>query len=340
MSGSQGYAIGPGWKGILAQVGVDSADVLRRARLPEDLLGREDARLSAEALFRFSEALDASVPDPGFWVQLTDAMSPEWFTPPVFAALCSPDLASAVGRLALFKPLIGPMTLDVRDEREGLLLTYRWKDTPLRPPAYMHVLEALFVVKLARLGARQEICPTEVVLPELPRAPHLYEGYLGVPLQRGEAIRVSFSPADAHRPFLTSNPAMWSIFEPELRRRLADLEGDATFTERTQAVLLEALPSGRHTMDAVARRLAVSSRTLQRRLREEGTSFKEVVSTTRERLARHYLRHANLTSSEIAFLLGFEEPTSFFRAFQRWTGTTPETMRQQLRTPSSPRVPS
>ncbi|MCB9697640.1 MAG: helix-turn-helix transcriptional regulator [Alphaproteobacteria bacterium] len=85
-------------------------------------------------------------------------------------------------------------------------------------------------------------------------------------------------------------------------------------------------------MERVARRLAVSTRTLQRRLREEGTSFKEVVDTTREGLARHYLGRTQLSASEIAFLLGFEEPNSFFRAVQRWTGTTPETLRRRLAT--------
>jgi len=123
---------------------------------------------------------------------------------------------------------------------------------------------------------------------------------------------------------------MWAIFEPELRKRLADLEGNATFSERTQAVLLEGLPSGRFGMGDVARRLAVSSRTLQRRLRGEGTSFKAVVDTTRESLAKHYLGRTQLTGTEIAYLLGFEEPNSFFRAVQRWEGTTPESLRRQL----------
>ena len=85
----------------------------------------------------------------------------------------------------------------------------------------------------------------------------------------------------------------------------------------------------RLAVEHVAKRLAVSPRTLQRRLKEEGTSFKGVVSATRENLARHYLSRTQLTATEIAFLLGFEEPTSFFRAFQRWTGTTPERLRKQ-----------
>lgn len=106
MASNQTYAIGEGWKGILAQVGVNYVDVLRRSRLPEDLLNRDSVRLTTESFFRFFEALDASVDDTGFWGRLTEAMSPEYFEPPVFAALCSPDLATAAERLARFKPLI------------------------------------------------------------------------------------------------------------------------------------------------------------------------------------------------------------------------------------------
>jgi len=330
MAGQQVYGIGEGWKGILADVGVDHVDVLRRAQLPEDLLNRDNVRLTTGAFLRFMAALDASVDDPHFWVRFTEAMSPEYFTPPVFAALCSPNLAIAAERLARFKPLIGPIRLDVHDGPEALVLTYHWTDAALQQPAYMHGLEAMFATNLARLGTRQRIRPTEVVVPAFPRDPLPFEDYLGIRMKKGSPIRVTFSAADAHRPFLTANRTMWSIFEPELRRRLADLEGNATYAERTRAVLMEALPSGQVGMDNVARRLAVSSRTLQRRLKGEGTTFKAVVDTTRERLARHYLRQTRLTATEIAYLLGFDEPTSFFRAFQRWTGTTPEGMRQTL----------
>ncbi len=340
MSGQQDYAIGDGWKGILAEVGVDHLDVLRRARLPEDLLSRSDVRLSTDALFRFTAALDDSVGDAAFWVRLTDAMRPEWFSPPLFAALCSPDLATAAQRLSLFKPLIGPITLEVSDDPEGLRLRYRWKDRSLSPPASMHAIEALFVVKLARLGTRQRICPTSVEVPALPSDPRPCEDFLGVRLRRGDDIVVRFRPADAHRPFLTSSAAMWSIFEPELRKRLADLQAEATTAERATAVLLEALPSGDFAVDSVARRLALSSRTLQRRLRQEGTSFKELVADTRLRLARHYLHRTRLSATEIAYLLGFDEPTSFFRAFSRWTGTTPETMRRQLRSDAGHPAPA
>ena len=75
----------------------------------------------------------------------------------------------------------------------------------------------------------------------------------------------------------------------------------------------------------------MSKRTLQRRLGDEGQSFRQQLDRTREQLARHYLKQPGLSTSEIAFLLGFEDPNSFYRAFMAWTGQTPETLRDMMR---------
>ena len=79
-----------------------------------------------------------------------------------------------------------------------------------------------------------------------------------------------------------------------------------------------------------AREVGLGTRTLQRRLNEEGTTFMTQLNGTREKLALHYLQRTQYSCTEIAFLLGFEEPSSFFRAFHEWTGATPEALREDL----------
>ncbi|MCA9539416.1 MAG: helix-turn-helix transcriptional regulator [Myxococcales bacterium] len=81
-------------------------------------------------------------------------------------------------------------------------------------------------------------------------------------------------------------------------------------------------------MEDIARRLGMGKRTLQRRLGAEDTTYQKVLQQTRESLARHHLARTRLAAAEIAFLLGFEEPNSFYRAFHDWTGMTPDTARQ------------
>ncbi len=136
-----------------------------------------------------------------------------------------------------------------------------------------------------------------------------------------------FRTADAAMPFLTANAKMWEIFEPELRRRLAEIDDTASCTDRVRAALLELLPAGAGSIDAVAGKLGASPRTVQRLLKDEDVTFRAVLDRTREDLARHYLKSSRMSGAEISFLLGFEDPNSFFRAFHKWTGKTPEQVR-------------
>ena len=94
-----------------------------------------------------------------------------------------------------------------------------------------------------------------------------------------------------------------------------------------RAALHQALPAGDSSITAVTRQLAVSSRTPQRQLHQEGTTCQAVLASTREDLARHYLRRGSLRTGEIACLPGYDDASSFYRAFRNWTGTTPETLR-------------
>jgi AraC-like DNA-binding protein len=88
-----------------------------------------------------------------------------------------------------------------------------------------------------------------------------------------------------------------------------------------------AIAQGEPEVAAVARALATSDRSLQRRLQEEGTSFRGVVDDARRELAVGYLGDRRMTVAEVAYLLGYSEASAFVRAFKRWTGKTPGEMR-------------
>lgn len=111
---------------------------------------------------------------------------------------------------------------------------------------------------------------------------------------------------------------------------MADLGLEARFCDRVRACLMEFLASGHCSMADVAQRLAVSPRTLQRRLQAEETNFQQELSHLRTDLANQYLINTHYSSTEIAFLLGYNNASSFFRAFHTWTGTTPEGVREML----------
>lgn len=321
------YALDTSWRTLLKDLGLRPANVLRRAGLADDLLQQPAVRLAPEAYYRFWDSIEAELGDPLFPIRLCQAIRSESFSPALFAALCSPNLVVAAQRIAKYKTLVGPMRLDVTETRTGVTLELSWLDAPLVPPVSLVVTELLFFVSLARMGTREPVRPAEVTATVLPSPAAPYEAFLGARIQRGPRQRLVFTAADAARPFLTSNEALWAAFEPELRQRLSDLESDVPTARRVRAVLLEGLPSGLVAMKEVARKLGLSQRTLQRRIEAEGTSYQQLLRETRESLARHYLEKTALPAAEISFLLGFDEPNSFYRAFRAWTGTTPDSVR-------------
>lgn len=108
----------------------------------------------------------------------------------------------------------------------------------------------------------------------------------------------------------------------------AGTEGlEAPIEARVQRVVLDALPSGSPKMGDIAQRLGMSSRTLHRRLESNGASFNELVESTRRQLVEDLLARTQRPLGEVAFLAGFAEPSSFHRAFKRWTGATPASFR-------------
>ena len=298
------YILDPSWQILIKDLGLNAQDVLRHARLPLDLMAQASPALSAAQYFRLWDAIDALLDDPAFPLRLGQAVSVEAFSPPVFACMCSENLNSALQRLSKYKPLVGPMTLQVTVDANSTRVWLGGLDSNAPVPPSLVATELVFLVHLARLATRERIEPIAV------------------------HATVPFADPDAcAQPFLTANEKMWTFFEPDLRNRMADLDQACGFRARVRACLTEIIAGGHCTVADVADRLAVSQRTLQRRLHDEGTSFQQELNRLREEMARHYLANSGVSSAEIAFLLGYEDPNSFIRAFHDWTGQTPESLR-------------
>ncbi|MFI5839019.1 AraC family transcriptional regulator ligand-binding domain-containing protein [Catenuloplanes sp. NPDC051500] len=312
---------------MFADLGIPAGPVLRAAGLPEDLFLHGTVSLTPEQFYRCWTAMEETTGDPASPVRLAERMSTETFQPPVFAALCSPDLRRAAERISVHKRLIGPQRLIIGGGDE-LRLTVEWPVDPAPPPSLV-AYELAFWVALARLATRRRIVPARIAMPSPPHGPAAWawRDYLGVPFSVGDTAAVTFTAVDARLPFLTADAEMWQVFAPDLRRRLADLDRPEPAADRVRAVLIELLPAGEGTARGVARRLALSSRTLQRRLAAEGTTFQAVLESTRHALARDYLERRDVSIADIAFLLGYDEPSSFYRAFRAWSGTTPQQAR-------------
>ena len=322
--------VGSAWRMIMRDLGLDEVAVLRRAGLPRTLLEGEGTRISIDDFYAFNDAIEDEAGDPAVALHAGKIVSVEPFDPALFAALCSPDLNTATTRLGQFKRQVGVFRMDVEIGDDETCIGYRCK---LRPdmPWLIGLSEMIFLVAFARRATRHQLAPREVTVQRLPTDLEPYTTYFGSPVVEADAYTVTFSAQDAARPFITHNAQMWNAFEPDLRRRMAEADEARSTRDQVRGALFELLPSGRTEMKDVAKELGVGTRTLQRRLATEGTTWLAVLGETRERLARHYLRTTKMSPAEVSFLLGFDDPNSLFRAFHRWTGTTPEAWRADAR---------
>ena len=148
--------------------------------------------------------------------------------------------------------------------------------------------------------------------------------YFGCPVIFGSPHdTIVFRAQDAQLPLTTSNSELLAMLAPQFEEQLKEQRRDQTFTDRVSEAMQLRLTGRRPTIEDVAESLHMSSRTLQRRLQDEASSFQRVLDDARHTLARHYLGNARLDLNEAAYLLGYEDATSFARAFRSWEGMPP-----------------
>jgi len=139
-----------------------------------------------------------------------------------------------------------------------------------------------------------------------------------------------FRNRDLDRPFVTQNEELLEAIGAQLEVELQERNTSPDVGEQVKHTLKRSLAGKRPTLQQVARELC-STRTLQRRLTDADITFQQLVEETRRELAHHYLRHSTVELNEAAFLLGYEDSNSFFRAFQGWEGTSPGEWRTRHR---------
>ena len=140
--------------------------------------------------------------------------------------------------------------------------------------------------------------------------------------------RLCFDRAVVETSLPTANPELARINDLAVIDYLARFDRENT-SMQVRTRIIELLPAGTPRQASIARELNISLRSMQRNLKLEGTSFNELLDNTRRELAMHYIRETHRHLGEIAYLLGFSEPSSFTRAFRRWTGVTPQQFREQ-----------
>lgn len=156
-----------------------------------------------------------------------------------------------------------------------------------------------------------------------------HEAYFGCPVVFGSDRDAILIAADSiHRANKLGDAGITQFLQQHLDQELTQITETRSLHERTKDVIAGALSEGLPRMEDVARSLGMSVRSLHRRLADDSMTFRTLTEDTRQELAEGLLRDARYSISEIAFLTGFSEQSSFNRAFKRWVGETPATYRK------------
>jgi len=177
---------------------------------------------------------------------------------------------------------------------------------------------------VGRRGTDGEITPLRLELTRTVKHRGLLEKHFGCRVRfNSDRDALVFRSSDLDRPFVTQNEELLTIIGTHLDSELEAGNAGVNVGQQVKDTLKRSLAGNRPTLQDVAQELGMSTRTLQRRLTDAGLTFQQLLEQTRRELARHYLKQRAVELPEVAFLLGFEDANSFFRAFQGWERTSP-----------------
>ena len=306
------------------ELGLSPEAVLRCAGLPLTLFEQERVLLTTEELFALYRSVEHASHDPAFGLKLGTEDRVERYDPIAIAALYARSLRDALQRMARYKHLTCPEAIHVAESGDECRVRFEWLLTAEDEPSLLVDICFAWVAEIARRGTANAVRARRIEFKRAEAERALYEAHFGCAVAFGALQNVLvFEQADLQRPFVTHNAEVLALVAPQLEAELAQQLAQFTLRDQVKATLKKTLAGQRPELRAVARELGVSRRTLQRRLSDERVTFQQLIAEARRELARHYLQHSSLELNETAYLLGYEDPNSFFRAFQQWEGTSP-----------------
>jgi len=305
--------------------------LLRRAGLPPSLFQQEKIYVTTAEVFAIWRTVAEMSPDPGFGLKLGTELRFERSHPVSIAGVCSRSFGDALHRLARYKQLTCPEEIRVHRKAQETSVEFFFVEAKEAQPDIMVDLGLSWILCVGRRGTDGEITPLRLELTRPVKHRALLERHFGCRvLFKADRNALVFRSDDLDRPFVTHNEELVTMLGTQLDSELKTQHTSNSVGEQVKQTLRRLLAGKRPALQDVAQELGLSARTLQRRLTDAGITFQHLVEETRRELARHYLKQQAVELNEAAFLLGFEDANSFFRAFQVWEGTSPTEWRTRV----------
>lgn len=317
----------------LVAAGIDTAAVYRRCGFAPDDVEGVDSRTPHDRQAAFWTAVETVTGDPDVGARVAPHLPPYGGDILSYLLLSSHTLGDGLRRAIAYQRLISDvwrMRIECAGDSARLALTA----TTLAVPAQRHT-ETCAVYGLVDLLARVSdggFRPERIALRQpAPRDPAIYRDLLGCPLDFGAVqTRIAFPARLLRQPSVHHAPELCALHERVARTALETLEcRDAA--HRVRAEVRRRLEGGPPSLGEVARSLGYGRGELRRALEKAGTGYREIVDDCRRREACRLLADCDEPVSRVVQRAGFSEPSPFYRAFRRWTGTTPVRWRRDRR---------
>jgi len=321
-----------------AAFGFDAGPLAAAASLSAADLEDPDGRISFGQYLTLWEAICA-LPDAfRFALWLGKAVNIEMLGVVGYVMQNAGDVRSALRCFERFNMLLGDHVGPRITEEADTVVLHRTEPPRVTRLAPFSMAAPLGTVTLLRQLARiseKEPLALEAAFQHPPVPSDVlveYEAALGCAIRfNARDTRLVLQRSALDRSLTVPNPGLFAYLENHASSLQSKLRASTSIAGRVRQLLAERIREGEPEQRWIAKKLALSERTLQRRLQDESVTFADLVDEVRADLARMYLNDKNLAVFEVAFLLGYSEPSAFNRAFRRWTGQSPRQYRQALR---------
>ena len=312
-------------------LGVDSDAFLESLGIDPAIIKAPDTYIPVDQYLLIQDEAAVYTNDPYFGLHMGEyAEAGSWSILGYLMMNCK-TLGEAFAKSGRYSRIIGNMiegSVKFRFNKIKLILF----TPPHAPKMTRHCFESTISssVRMMRTLTGVHLSPVEVTFayPE-PESTAEYARIFNCPVKFGHkensyTIPLSF----VNKPIPMANPALLEHFEVYAQNVIAEMDRLDEYTRMVTKIILSKLDDEKLSINKVAKELAISVRTLQNRLKEEGTFFSQLHRDIRQQLAQKYLRE-NYTVEDITYLLGFSEPSVFRKAFKKWSGVTPRQFREQ-----------
>lgn len=311
--------------------GIDPEPLFRQEGVDPEALFDAGARVDAQHSQRLYHLAAELAGDPLFGLKTAEYIRPAHLGALGFAWLASQSLRKGFERLSRYARVIQERLSIRLDEDEDSLCITIDPHVPAPDEAIREDMQLAALVTFCRIIASRHFNPACVYFQHpAPADAGLYYELFRCPIEfDSKETRLAVALADVDRRLTGANDELAQMNEHIVVKYLAHAARE-DIVNRTKAAIIDGLPSGSASENAVAESLHMTPRNLHRKLQKEDTSFKQLLTEVRRELAAQYIQDRSKTLTEISYLLGFSEVSSFSRAFKGWTGKPPSEARRAV----------